>query len=212
MIDLLKSVSGHRILFVMATEQEYGPALKSRFEPLITGVGPVESAVKITAALAGLQAAGHRPDLVISLGSAGSRELEQTAVFQATTVSYRDMDASALGFEKGVTPFLDLPSAVDIPVRVPGIPGASLSTGGNIVSGSAYDQIPAQMVDMESFAVLRACHHFDIPKVGLRGISDGKDELRHVNDWLEYLHVVDENLAGAVDRLEQALTDGKLLA
>ncbi len=210
MIDLLKTVAGHRVLYVMATEQEYGPALKTRIKPLITGVGPVEAAVKITAALGSARSAGVDPDLVVSLGSAGSRELEQTEVFQATSVSYRDMDASALGFEKGITPFLDLPHTIELPVRVPGIPGASLSTGANIVSGSAYDDIPAQMVDMESFAVLRACHHFDVPKIGLRGISDGKQELRHVDDWLEYLHIVDENLAAAVDRLEQALENGEL--
>ena len=103
--------------------------------------------------------------------------------------------ASALGFEKGATSFLDLPVVVGMPVQVPDIAGASLSTGANIVSGAAYDAISAQMVDMESFAVLRACHHFDVPLIGLRGISDGKDELRHVDDWTEYLHIIDEKLA-----------------
>ena len=36
------------ILYVMATELEYGPELKSRITPLITGVGPVEAAVALT--------------------------------------------------------------------------------------------------------------------------------------------------------------------
>ena len=204
----MEDVAGKRVLFVMAADQEYGPALKARFTPLITGVGPVEAAVQLTAVLA---ATDPRPDLVVSLGSAGSRELEQTEVYQATSVSYRDMDASPLGFEKGATPFLDLPVVVDMPVQVPGIAGATLSTGANIVSGAAYDAIAAQMVDMESFAVLRACHHFDVPLIGLRGISDGKDELRHVDDWTEYLHIIDEKLAAAVDRLEDAIKSGEIL-
>jgi adenosylhomocysteine nucleosidase len=37
-------VGGLRVLFVMATQQEYGEHLKRRIDPLITGVGPVEAA------------------------------------------------------------------------------------------------------------------------------------------------------------------------
>src|SRR3546814_11482885 len=66
------------------------------------------------------------------------------------------------------------------------------------------------MVDMATFAVLRACHRFGLPLIGLRGISDGTEELRHVGDWTEYLHVVDDNLATAVDRLASALENGDL--
>ncbi|MNE70903.1 5'-methylthioadenosine/S-adenosylhomocysteine nucleosidase [compost metagenome] len=63
---------------------------------------------------------------------------------------------------------------------------------------------------MESFAVLRACQYFSIPMIGLRGISDGKAELNHVNDWTEYLHVIDEKLAHAVDRLTLAIEQGQI--
>jgi adenosylhomocysteine nucleosidase len=82
--------------------------------------------------------------------------LEQTGIYQVSSVSYRDMDASPLGFEKGRTPFLDLPAVLPLPVIAEGVPTASLSTGANIVSGAAYDLIDADMVDMETFAVLRA--------------------------------------------------------
>lgn len=87
---------------------------------------------------------------------------------------------------------------------------ASLSTGANIVSGSAYDTIAADMVDMESHACLRACMRFNVPLVVLRGISDGKADLHHVDDWTEYLHVIDERLALAVDRLDEAVAEGLL--
>lgn len=209
MKELLKQIGGRHVLFVMAADQEYGEALQSRFTPLITGVGPVEAAVQLTAALSAL--GSIRPDLVVSLGSAGSRDLEQTTIYQVASVSYRDMDASALGFEKGATPFLDLPVTLDLPIQLSGLPHATLSTGANIVSGKAYDQIEAEMVDMETYAVLRVCQHFGVPLIGLRGISDGRDELRHIGDWTEYLHVIDENLAAAVDRLSQAILDGEIL-
>lgn len=209
MKELLERIGGRNVLFAMAADQEYGEALQSRFKPLITGVGPVEAAVQLTAALSTLGADG--PDLVVSLGSAGSRDLEQTRIYQVASVSYRDMDASALGFEKGATPFLDLPVTLDLPVQIDGLPPATLSTGANIVSGQAYDAIAADMVDMETFAVLRVCQHFDVPLIGLRGISDGRDELHHIGDWTEYLHVIDENLAAAVDRLSQAIIAGEIL-
>lgn len=201
----MKTVGDRTILYVMAADAEYGPHLKERFAPLMCGVGPVEAGVNVTRALA-----EKRPDIVVSLGSAGSRTLEQAEVFQVASVSYRDMDASPLGFEKGRTPFLDLPTEVELPFRVDGLPTVRLSTGANIVSGAAYDAIDADMVDMETFAVLRACMAFDVPLIGLRGVSDGAADLHHFDDWTQYLHVVDEKLAAAVDRVEAALASGAI--
>ena len=206
----LKRVGGRALLYVMAVDAEYGPHLRQRITPLMTGVGPVEAAVSLARALAGLEGSGGLPDLVVSLGSAGSARLEQAEVYQAVSVAYRDMDASPLGFEKGATPFLDLPVVVDLPLRIPGVKEASLSTGANIVSGAAYETIVADMVEMETFAILRACQAFHVPLIGLRGISDGKAELKHVGDWTEYLHVIDERLANAVDALEKALETGEI--
>ncbi len=207
-------MSGKReeLLYVMAADQEYGPHLRQRFTPLITGVGPIEAAIVLSGGLARRQADSRLPRVIISLGSAGSRTLEQTKIYQVSSVSYRDMDASPLGFEKGKTPFLDLPATVPLGHRISGLPQASLSTGANVVSGNAYDGIGADMVDMETFAHLRAAMAYGLPLVGLRGISDGKDELGHIDDWTEYLHIIDENLAHAVDLLEAGYQDGTLLS
>jgi adenosylhomocysteine nucleosidase len=210
MTGKVSRIGGNDVLFVMAAQAEYGPHLQKLFTPLMTGVGPVEAGVRLGAKLSWLKSQKTLPDLVVSLGSAGSRTLEQTEIYQAVSVSYRDIDASPLGFEKGATPFLDLPATVPLPLRIPGIREAALSTGGAIITGAAYDAIAADMVDMETFACLRACHLFDIPLIGLRGISDGAADLRHVGDWTEYLHVIDEKLADAVGLLDQAIGDGLL--
>ncbi|WP_455273205.1 5'-methylthioadenosine/S-adenosylhomocysteine nucleosidase [Rhizobium herbae] len=206
----LKQIAGKTLLYVMAVDAEYGVHLRERISPLMTGVGPVEAAVALTRTLTQLAGRDSLPDLVVSLGSAGSARLEQAEVYQATSVAYRDMDASPLGFEKGATPFLDLPVIVDLPLRIPGVKTASLSTGANIVSGATYEAIAADMVEMETFAVLRACQSFAVSLIGLRGISDGKAELKHVGDWTEYLHVIDEKLAAAVDALEKAVKTGEI--
>jgi adenosylhomocysteine nucleosidase len=198
-LPAVETYGGLAVLFVMATEQEYGEHLKKRIRPLITGVGPVEAAAATGAAIAALDSANKRPDLIFSVGSAGSRTLEHAEIYQLASVSYRDIDASPFGFQKGVTPFLDEPAVLEIPYRLRDIPAASISTGGAIISGKAYDAIEADMVDMESFAVLRAGRRLGVPMIGLRGISDGRAELTGFHDWTEYLHIIDEKLAAAID-------------
>ena len=197
------------VLFVMATEQEYGEHLKRRIKPVITGVGPVEAAVGTSVALGELDRAGRLPDLVVSLGTAGSARLEHAGIYQVASIAYRDMDASPLGFDKGVTPFANQPAVIAIPDRLPGIPAASISTGGNIVSGKAYDSIDADMVDMETYAVFRSAERLKVPVIGLRGISDGRSDLTGLHDWLEFLHILDEKLALVIDAMGDHVTAGR---
>lgn len=199
-----ESLGGKQVLFVMAIEDEYGPHLKSRFRPLMTGVGPVEAAMETSLALHRMQQDQRLPHLVVSLGSAGSRICELGQVYQVASVSWRDMDASRLGFTKGITPFVNHP--VDLPLHTPlEMRSARLSTGANIVGGDEYALIDADMVDMETFAVARACQRFGVPLMGLRGISDGPGELEDMLGWTQLLALLDERLAVAVDMLAQAV-------
>jgi adenosylhomocysteine nucleosidase len=204
-IPHLGNFAGRTILFVMATEAEYGPDLRQLICPVNTGVGPVEAAIGTTRALTALSDAGTLPDLVMSLGSAGSNRLEQGVVYQVASVGYRDMDASPLGFTKGATPFLDLPVEIELPIRLHEIPAARLSTGADIITGHAYEAVDADMVDMESFAVLRACQSFGVPMIGLRGISDGAHDLRHYSDWTALLGHLDTEIAKIIKRLGDLL-------
>lgn len=194
-----------RTLFLMACEPEYGPHLRARITPMMTGVGPIEAAIATTSALQRLADAGTPPDLVCSLGSAGSRNCRLGDIYQVASVSWRDMDASPLGFAKGITPFADHPVTVALATPVPDLPTATLSTGANVVGGDGYAGIDADMVDMESFAVLRACQRFGVPMIGLRGISDGPGELEGLHSWTGLLDHIDARLADAVDRLAAAL-------
>lgn len=196
------------VLYVMASRSEYGPYLQSKINPFMLGIGPVEASVNLTAELGKLYYEDSLPNLVVSLGSAGSRILPEKEVFQITAVSYRDMDVSLLGYEKGCTPLLDLPASISLPLHIPDIKGATLSTGASIISGEAYNKIEADMVDMESFAVLRACQKFCVPMIGLRGISDGVKEIGQLSDWEKYLCVIDKKLSQALDKLDNAINEG----
>lgn len=197
----LTSLGPLSAMCVMATEHEYGPALRRRIQPLITGVGPVEAAVAVTAALADLQQANGLPDLIVSLGSAGSQTLDHGRIYWVDEVSYRDMDATMLGFARGVTPFLGEPAAITLASGPAGQPYARLATGASVVSGEGYDAIDADMVDMETYAVVRAAARFGVPVIGLRGISDGRADLTVLEDWTDTLGVIDEGLAEALDLL-----------
>jgi adenosylhomocysteine nucleosidase len=196
----LTQLGTKRALFVMAAEPEYGPHLRARFVPLITGIGPVEAALHAGIALARLEAAGILPDLIVCLGSAGSRRCALGSIHQIGSVSWRDMDASALGVEPGVVPYLDEPK--DLPLDTPlNLPIATLSSGGDVVSGDHWDRVSADMVDMETYAVVRAARTFGVPLVGLRGVSDGPGELAGAHDWHKLLGYLDGELAKAVDML-----------
>lgn len=199
--DLVVDLGGRRVLFVMATDHEWRDHLRARFTPLLVGVGPIAAATGTTAALADLAAGGGLPDLVVSIGSAGSATLPQASVHQVATVTWRDMDATAIGFAPGVTPFTDVPAVIDLPVTVPGVPSATLSTGADIVTGAGFAAAGTDLVDMETYAVWHACQRVGVPLVGLRAVSDGAEDLRAVEHWTDALPAVDANLAEAVDAL-----------
>ena len=74
-------------------------AVQAVVDPLMTGIGPVEAAVQLTAALARMD---QLPGLIVSLGSAGSARLAQTEVYQVGAVAWRDIDASALESLKAI--------------------------------------------------------------------------------------------------------------
>ncbi|WP_339915454.1 5'-methylthioadenosine/S-adenosylhomocysteine nucleosidase [uncultured Brevundimonas sp.] len=198
-------------LCVMAAEPEYGPALRARIQPLISGVGPVEAAAATAQALAQLAASKSLPDVIVSLGSAGSRTLEHAQVYRATEVSYRDMDASALGFPRGETPYPRLPAILPLAEGPATLAPVRLSSGGGVVSGAAYDAIDADMVDMETFAVVRAAARFGLPVIGLRGVSDGRTDLSVLEHWTDALAEIDQRLAEALDLLPAHFTTTPIL-
>ncbi len=208
-VELIGDVA---VLPVMAAPAEYGQNLQARIRPLLTGIGPVEGAIALSTELARREATGDMPDLIVVLGSSGSPTLEHAAVYQVTSVDYRDMDASPLGFPKGITPLLDMPAVLPLPYRLQDVPTARLSTGANVVSGDAYQALDTDMVDMETFAFVRTAQTFCVPLMALRGVSDGKTELKVLEDWTSTLDQVDINLADAWDKLVGALESGGLSA
>jgi adenosylhomocysteine nucleosidase len=121
-------------------------------------------------------------------------------------VSYRDMNASVLGFPKGETPYPRLPAILPLSHGPAALPTARLATGGSVVSGAGYDAVDADMVDMETFAVVRAAARFGVPVIGLRGVSDGRTDLSRLEHWTDALAGIDLRLAEALDLLHDHFT------
>ena len=205
-----KIIGDLRILYVMATAHEFTPALAARIETLITGVGPVEAAAGLAEALGGFNAQARLPHLIVALGSAGSRDLDHAGIYQASSVCYRDMDCSAIGFARGVTPFSDDPPVLPLGPMIPGVKSATLSSGAAIINGAAYDTLGAEMADMETFSYAHSARRFGVPLISLRGISDGKSALTQLSDWTHTLEEIGAGLCAALDTLETALAAGAL--
>jgi adenosylhomocysteine nucleosidase len=139
----------------MAADAEYGPHLKARITPLMTGVGPVEASRAADAGAlppgSGSTAAG---DFVVSLGSAGSATLEQTGVYQASArFPIATWTPRHFGFDQGRHALPRSSGGGDAPrshSRHPG--GDAFRPAPTIVSGPAYQGIDADMVEMETYA------------------------------------------------------------
>jgi adenosylhomocysteine nucleosidase len=100
------------------------------------------------------------------------------------------MDVGALGFAPGVTPFDELPPMLEVPVVFGELPEAVCGTGDSFATA---DHGPAcDVVDMEAYALAKACRIEGAGFACAKFVSDGADEnaARH---WKE-------NVAAAADR------------
>ena len=70
----LKQVAEKSVLYVMAADAEYGPHLRQRIAPLMTGVGPVEAGV-VLGADAGAARCGGKPAVAGRVARLGRQPL-----------------------------------------------------------------------------------------------------------------------------------------
>ncbi|MBX2833652.1 MAG: 5'-methylthioadenosine/S-adenosylhomocysteine nucleosidase [Micavibrio sp.] len=161
-------------LLVFAMEQEAADMFGG-CDVLHTGIGKVNASYALMKRLA-----AERPEIVINLGTAGSRKFAGGTLVNPTRFIQRDMDVRALGFELGQTPFSNDPVVVEYGTRIDALPDGLCGTGDNFDTSEeagAYD-----VVDMEAFALALICAREKIPFLCLKYISDGADDDAH-NDF-----------------------------
>jgi len=169
------------LLVVMALPEETAGQLEvAGAQVLYTGVGKVNASYALTRELLRRRAAGAAVGRVLNLGTAGSAGWGRGAVVGCDRFIQRDMDASALGFAAGVTPFDPTPAELRWDVELPFLPAARCATGDSFVTQATVE--PFDVLDMEAFALARVCHAEGLRFACAKYVTDGADAAAAA-DW-----------------------------
>jgi len=176
------------ILVVLALHAEGAGRFEAAgIEVLYTGVGKVNAAIALTRKLA---QAGARLPLVVNFGTAGSASLPARTLVACRRFVDRDMDVGALGFAPGVTPFDELPPVLEFPAAFAGLPEAVCGSGDSFATD--HGGFDCDVVDMEAYALAKACKVAGASFACAKYVSDGADA-QAAEHWKA-------NVAGAADR------------
>jgi adenosylhomocysteine nucleosidase len=162
------------VLIVMALPQESRGLLERAGANLLyTGVGKVNAAVALSRHLAELRCRGQAMPLVLNMGTAGSRSIAAHTLVAAHRFAQRDMDVSGLGFAPGVTPFDATPAVIEFPPVLTHLPQVLCSTADSFATH--LHEVAGDVVDMEAFALARACLAGSAPFASVKYVTDGAD-------------------------------------
>ena len=153
---------------VLIALKEEAPEIAYLMNLFYTGVGKVNAAM-----VAGEIIAKYRPKRIINFGTAGGITVAP-GFYQCTQFVQRDMTCEALGCVPGQTPF-------ETAVHIGNANGLTCSTGDNFVMNPKLE-IPADVVDMEAYAIAKACAKYGVEFVCWKYISDQANQDAH-NDW-----------------------------
>jgi adenosylhomocysteine nucleosidase len=156
-------------LVILALPEE-APDLKGQMNVFFSGVGKVNAAAKAAQLIE-----RYRPKRVINFGTAGGITVGP-GFYEVTKFVQRDMLCCELGSLPGQTPFDNTPVVLDF-----NRPGLTCSTGDNFVTNRNLD-IPADVVDMEAYALAKVCHMKNVEFLCWKFVSDQADE-NALNDW-----------------------------
>jgi futalosine hydrolase len=169
-----------KILLVVATEQEI---IEDKFNDcniLITGIGMVNTSIKITKEL--MQ---DKYDLVINMGVAGSFYKDYAI---GDVVEVLEDNFSELGFENGndFGHFSDFVTKYNVAAKtnLQKVKGITVNTvhGNEKSITEIVNRLNPDVESMEGAAVFKVCNEFFIPCIQIRAISN-KVEKRNKEKW-----------------------------
>lgn len=166
-------------LFVFALDVE----ATNEFEHLhtiFTGCGKVNAAYALAKALQ-----QRRPNLIVNLGSAGSRDFKKGEVICCTRFLQRDMNATALGFAPYQTPFANTDAVLPYGQKLRGLPEGVCGSGDSFET--AHTTPDYNVVDMEAYALAYVAQQEGLPFLCLKYISDGADGAA-AEEWTVQVH------------------------
>jgi adenosylhomocysteine nucleosidase len=162
------------ILIVAAMQEEVSELLEIKsdlYDVLVTGVGKVNAAMKLTEYLS-----NHRVDKIINMGFAGGNiAYEVNDVVLINQAIYHDFDLTLFGYKKGQVPGFpevfesNLNMLNAIKNKLDYAKEGFLYTGDYFMT-SPVDQ-PA-VFDMEGASFYQVAHYFNVPMISIKLISD----------------------------------------
>ena len=150
------------ILVFVALEDELPAKMVAPARVVYTGVGKVNAALAASAALA-----EFKPDLAINYGSAGAVTPGLSGLIECGRAVQRDMDLRPLGTPLGQT-YGDAP-----PHDARWDDGPTVGTGDSFAAEAP--ELACDLVDMEAFALARACERAGVAFRCLKFVSDAAD-------------------------------------
>jgi adenosylhomocysteine nucleosidase len=201
-------------LYIVADEREFprlenfsakGVQLEEPYPQIIyTGLGKINAAIKTTEAVV-----KFNPKLIVNVGTAGSQRFEAGTVCECWGFIQRDMNLTEFCAPKYVTTF----DSIQKPIFDYGTTsghhalaicgtGDSFECDENLVFPS--EDKPWDLVDMEAFSIAKVAHHFKIPFICIKYISDGATP-EAKTDWETYLKKANLKLQEAVVNTQRAL-------
>ncbi|MFJ3890948.1 nucleosidase [Streptomyces rubrogriseus] len=165
-MQLIGKISNDRPLLVLAVEEE-AQYLDTSLPVLLTGMGKVNAATALAAALA----RGPLPSEVVNLGTAGALRSGWNGTHVIGTVVQHDLDSDTLRTLTGVT--------YGAPLTIGDPDGPTLATGDSFVDSEAARARLAErapLVDMEGYALATAALRANVGIRLVKHVSDDADE------------------------------------
>lgn len=181
-------------LFVFALEAEASNEFTG-YDPVYIGVGKINATYHLTKAIL-----ERKPSIIINLGSAGSNVHPRGSIVCCTRFVQRDMDVTALGFEKFQTPFYEGPTILHYGLSVNDLAEGICGTGDCFVTEHTVDAY--DVIDMEAFPIAWVAMREQIPFLCLKYITDGADG-GAAEDWQTSLHLAASALKKVIMNLSR---------
>lgn len=165
-LELIGDIRADRPLLVLALKEE-AQFLDTDLPVLTTGIGKVNAAAGLAAALAG----GQRPSEIINLGTAGALKPGFSGLLTVGTTFQHDFNSYVLLQLTG--------ESFSEPLRLADDSGVVLATGDVFVTDperKAKLALHADLVDMEGYAVAAVGARLGIPVRIIKHVSDQADE------------------------------------
>lgn len=176
------------ILLVAAMEEEIRDIRKheySNIDILLTGIGKVNAAMALTEYLM-----KHQVDGIINMGFSGATQpFEVGDLVLVRDVLYHDFDLSLFGYQKGQVPGFPERFHSDekllkfVLEKMPQMKAGQLLTGDYFKTEHKEQSC---LFDMEGAALYQVAHHFNVPCLSIKVVSDVMGMENHFQSYKKF--------------------------